>query len=51
MSSGKKEFYFAGDEERKWINDWAKLFFSDPMKGEEGGEFFYSMPVHICFHV
>ena len=42
MSSGKKEFYFAGDEERMRINDWAKLFFSDPMKVEEGTEFFYS---------
>ena len=29
MSSGKKEFYFARDEERMRINDWAKLFFSD----------------------
>lgn len=42
MASGKKEFYFAGDEERMRVNDWAKLFFSDPMKGEEGAEFFYS---------
>ena len=42
MSSGKKEFYFAGDEERMRINDWAKLFFSDPMKGDEGAQFFYS---------
>ena len=42
MSSGKKEFYFVGDEERMRKNDWAKLFFSDPMKGKEGAEFFYS---------
>ena len=42
MSSGKKEFYFAGDEERMRINDWAELFFSDQMQGEEGAEFFYS---------
>lgn len=42
MSSGKKEFYFAGPEERKLENDWAKLFFSDPMKVKEGDEFFYS---------
>ena len=42
MSSGKKAFYFSGNEEDKMTTDWAKLFFSDPMKGEAGAEFFYS---------
>ncbi|HEY5562641.1 MAG TPA: serine hydrolase [Clostridiaceae bacterium] len=42
MSSGKREFYFAGNEERQMKNDWANLFFSDPMKGEQGAGFFYS---------
>ena len=51
MSSGKKVFYFSGDEEEKKTNDWAKLFFSDPMKGEAGAEFFSQMLVHICFPV
>src|SRR5690349_17972086 len=32
MSSGKKVFYFSGDEEKMKTNDWAKLFFSDPMQ-------------------
>ena len=42
MSSGKKVFYFSGDDEKMKSNDWAKLFFSDPMKYEAGTEFFYS---------
>ncbi len=42
MSSGKNVFYFSGDEQEKETNDWAKLFFLDPMKCEAGSEFFYS---------
>lgn len=42
MASGKKVFYFSGDEEEMRTNDWAKLFFSDPMKCEAGSDFFYS---------
>ncbi|MFL0247128.1 serine hydrolase domain-containing protein [Candidatus Clostridium stratigraminis] len=42
MSSGKKVFYFSGEVEEMRTNDWAKLFFLDPMKCEAGAEFFYS---------
>lgn len=42
MSSGKKVFYFSGEEEEMKTNDWAKLFFSDSMKCGAGEAFFYS---------
>jgi CubicO group peptidase (beta-lactamase class C family) len=42
MSSGKKVFYFSCDEERMKTQDWAELFFEDPMICKAGTEFFYS---------
>jgi len=42
MASGKKEYWFAGDVARMHTTDYAELFFTDPMKGPAGGEFFYS---------
>ena len=42
MASGKKEFWFAGDPDRKNTSDYAQLFFSDPMRGPAGAGFFYS---------
>ncbi|MHB1454721.1 MAG: serine hydrolase domain-containing protein [Saccharofermentanales bacterium] len=42
MSSGKKVFYFSGDEDRMKTQDWAELFFTDPMQGKPGKQFFYA---------
>lgn len=42
MASGKKVFYFSGDEEKMKTQDWAELFFTDPMQGNPGEQFFYA---------
>lgn len=42
MSSGKKVFYFSGDEEKMKTNDWAFLFFTDPVLTKPGTESYYA---------
>jgi CubicO group peptidase (beta-lactamase class C family) len=42
MTSGKREFWFAGPDDRRRGADWAELFFSDPVRDVPGTKFFYS---------